>query len=443
VFTLVYITPWVKATHRSTHLNHFIVQNFMNWYSLPSIAQHLKIITSRRILGLCLAIALIVTSVSPAWAEISPEPAVSGTSAKISATPKSTLVKSAIFAQPLTPHSFVAEAVQKVGNTIVRIDTEKTIVRRQTDPLFSDPLFRDFFGDSYGLTPREDHLRGQGSGFIIDGSGIILTNAHVVNDADTVSVTLKDGRSFEGKVQGVDEVSDLAVVKLQGVKGKLPVAPLGDSNEIQVGDWAIAVGNPVGLDNTVTLGIISTLHRPSAEVGIPNKRLDFIQTDAAINPGNSGGPLLNAQGEVVGINTAIRADAMGIGFAIPINKAKLLKDQLVRGERILHPYVGVQMTTLTPKLAQDNNKDPNSPITLPEVNGVLVMKVLANTPAASAGLRLGDVVVAINGDPVINANQFQTVVEMTEVGQVLDLTVKRGNRTQTIAVKTGELKSAA
>lgn len=418
----------------------------MNWYFPRTVARQLKMLLSRRALAMAAAIALSlsIALTSPAWAEPELAAAADPSPAIAAAAAKSALVKAAVFAQPAAPHSFVAEAVQKVGNTIVRIDTEKTVVRRQTDPLFSDPLFRDFFGDGgYGMNPREDHLRGQGSGFIIDGSGIILTNAHVVNDADTVSVTLKDGRSFEGKVQGVDEVSDLAVVKLQGVKGKLPVAPLGNSDEMQVGDWAIAVGNPVGLDNTVTLGIISTLHRPSAEVGIPNKRLDFIQTDAAINPGNSGGPLLNAQGEVVGINTAIRADAMGIGFAIPINKAKMLKDQLVRGEKILHPYVGVQMTTLTPKLAQDNNKDPNSPLALPEVNGVLVMKVLANTPAAAAGMRLGDVVTAINGDPVINANQFQAVVEKTEVGQVLDLTVKRGNRTQTIAVKTGELKSAA
>lgn len=418
----------------------------MNWYFPKTVVRQLKMLLSRRALAMVAAIALSfsITLTSPAWAEAELAAAADPTPAIAAAAAKSALVKSAVFAQPAAPHSFVAEAVQKVGNTIVRIDTEKTVVRRQTDPLFSDPLFRDFFGDGgYGMNPREDHLRGQGSGFIIDGSGIILTNAHVVNDADTVSVTLKDGRSFEGKVQGVDEVSDLAVVKLQGVKVKLPVAPLGNSDEMQVGDWAIAVGNPVGLDNTVTLGIISTLHRPSAEVGIPNKRLDFIQTDAAINPGNSGGPLLNAQGEVVGINTAIRADAMGIGFAIPINKAKMLKDQLVRGEKILHPYVGVQMTTLTPKLAKDNNKDPNSPLALPEVNGVLVMKVLANTPAAEAGMRLGDVVTAINGDPVINANQFQAVVEKTEVGQVLDLTVKRGTRTQTIAVKTGELKSAA
>jgi S1-C subfamily serine protease len=417
----------------------------MNWYFLGTVAQRLKRLFSRRALAMVVAIALFlgIPLTSPAGAEAELAATADPAPAMAAANAKPALVN-AIFSQPAAPHSFVAEAVQKVGNTIVRIDTEKTVVRRQTDPLFSDPLFRDFFGDgSYGMSPREDHLRGQGSGFIIDGSGIILTNAHVVNDADTVSVTLKDGRSFEGKVQGVDEVSDLAVVKLQGVKGKLPVAPLGNSDETQVGDWAIAVGNPVGLDNTVTLGIISTLHRPSAEVGIPNKRLDFIQTDAAINPGNSGGPLLNAQGEVVGINTAIRADAMGIGFAIPINKAKMLKDQLVRGEKILHPYVGVQMTTLTPKLAKDNNQDPNSPLALPEVNGVLVMKVLANTPAAAAGMRLGDVVTAINGDPVINANQFQAVVEKTGVGQVLDLTVKRGNRTQTIAVKTGELKSAA
>jgi S1-C subfamily serine protease len=420
------------------------MQNFMNWYSVRAVVQRLTMGCYmgcyRCIVGVVMVILVIITAV-PAWAESEPVAVPAPTA--ISAVPKSSLMKAAVFAQPVAPHSFVAEAVQKVGNTIVRIDTEKTVVRRQSDPMFNDPLFRDFFGDGYSNPSREDHLRGQGSGFIIDGSGIILTNAHVVNDADTVSVTLKDGRSFEGKVQGVDEVSDLAVVKLQGVKGTLPVAPLGNSDEMQVGDWAIAVGNPVGLDNTVTLGIISTLHRPSAEVGIPNKRLDFIQTDAAINPGNSGGPLLNAQGEVVGINTAIRADAMGIGFAIPINKAKMLKDQLVRGERILHPYIGVQMTTLTPKLAQDNNKDPNSPLALPEVNGVVVMKVLSNTPAAAAGMRLGDVVTAINGDSVINANQFQAVIEKTEVGQVLDLTVKRGNRTQTITVKTGELKSAA
>lgn len=139
------------------------------------------------------------------------------------------------------------------------------------------------------MPPQEDRLRGQGSGFIIDPSGIVMTNAHVVSQADTVTVRLKDGRVFEGEVRGVDEVSDLAIVKLKGVTEPLPTAPLGDSSDVKVGDWAIAVGNPLGLDNTVTLGIVSTLHRSSAQVGIPDKRLDFIQTDAAINPGNSGG----------------------------------------------------------------------------------------------------------------------------------------------------------
>jgi S1-C subfamily serine protease len=351
--------------------------------------------------------------------------------------------KAASILQGNSPHNFISESVQKVGNTIVRIDTERTVIHRAADPFLNDPLFRDFFGDGYAPAPRQDRLRGQGSGFIIEGSGIVLTNAHVVNDADTVSVTLKDGRSFEGKVQGVDEVSDLAVVKLKGVNGKLPVIPLGNSDEVQVGDWAIAVGNPVGLDNTVTLGIVSTLHRSSAEVGMSNKRLDFIQTDAAINPGNSGGPLLDAQGNVIGINTAIRADAMGIGFAIPINRAKVLKDQLVRGERILHPYIGVQMTTLTPKLALENNQDPNSPISLPETTGVLVIKVMPNTPAASKGMRLGDVITAVDDKPILTASELQALVEDTQVGQTLQLTVKRGDRTQTIAIKTAELKSAA
>ena len=338
--------------------------------------------------------------------------------------------------------NFVSAALNRVGATVVRIDTERTIVRPSGDPFGGDPFLREFFGPNvFPPVPREDRLRGQGSGFIIDASGIILTNAHVVNHADTVTVTIKDGRTFSGTVTGVDEVSDLAVVKLDGVREPLPVAPLGDSDQVQVGDWAIAVGNPVGLDNTVTLGIISTLHRTSAEVGMPGKRLEFIQTDAAINPGNSGGPLLSDRGEVIGINTAIRADAMGIGFAIPINKANSLKDRLVKGETILHPYVGVQMMTLTPKLAQENNRDPNSPTLLPEIKGVLVVQVFPNTPAAAAGIRSGDVITTVDGQPVTDASQLQTIVENSEVGQQLQLMVQRGERIQRIAVRTAELQS--
>jgi S1-C subfamily serine protease len=307
--------------------------------------------------------------------------------------------------------------------------------------MFDDPFFRQFFGDPFSTLPREERLRGQGSGFIIDASGIILTNSHVVNGADKVTVTLKDGRVFEGKVRGADEVTDLAVVKIEGKD--LPVATLGDSDEVQVGDWAIAVGNPLGLDNTVTLGIVSTLKRSSAQVGIPNKRLDFIQTDAAINPGNSGGPLVDERGEVIGINTAIRADAMGIGFAIPINKAKAIKETLAKGEKVIHPYLGVQMTTLTPEMARQNNTDPNTAFMVPEVNGVVVIRVLPNTPAAAAGLRRGDVITEIDGKPITSAVQLQSIVENSRLGQSLQVKIQRGEQTKQLQVRTAELENAA
>ena len=242
--------------------------------------------------------------------------------------------------------SFVAAAVAQTGPAVVRIDTERTVASR-AEPFFEDPFFREFFGDRFGMQlPRERQVRGQGSGFITQKNGIILTNAHVVSGADRVTVTLKDGREFEGVVKGKDEVTDLAVVKIDTSGVDLPIAPLGNSESVRVGDWAIAVGNPVGLNNTVTLGIISTLTRSSAQVGIPDKRIDFLQTDAAINPGNSGGPLLNEQGEVIGINTAIRPDANGIGFAIPIDKARAIANTLAAGKQVPHPYIGVQMRTL-------------------------------------------------------------------------------------------------
>ncbi|MBD2569013.1 HhoA/HhoB/HtrA family serine endopeptidase [Anabaena lutea] len=334
--------------------------------------------------------------------------------------------------------SFVTAAVNRVGSAVVRIDTEKTITRR-VDPLMEDPFFRRFFGESYSQQLPTEQLRGLGSGFILDKSGIILTNAHVVDQADKVTVRLKDGRTFEGKVQGIDEVTDLAVVKINA-GNDLPVAPLGSSDNVQVGDWAIAVGNPLGFDNTVTLGIVSTLKRSSAQVGINDKRLDFIQTDAAINPGNSGGPLLNGQGEVIGINTAIRADAMGIGFAIPIDKAKAIASQLQRDGKVVHPYLGVQMVTLTPELAKQNNRDPNSMFAIPEVKGVLVMRVVPNSPAATAGIRRGDVIVQIDNQSITNAEQLQGVVEDSQLGQILQVKIQRGNQTQQLSVRTAELK---
>ncbi len=337
--------------------------------------------------------------------------------------------------------NFVSVAVNRVGPAVVRIDTERTISANISDPFFDDPFFRRFFGEGMPQTPQEYQQRGQGSGFIIDSSGIILTNSHVIKGADKVTVTLKDGRQFQGEVRGSDDLSDLAVIKING--NNLPVAPLGNSSEIQVGDWAIALGNPLGLDNTVTLGIVSTLNRPSSQVGIPDKRLDFIQTDAAINPGNSGGPLLNDRGEVIGINTAIRADGQGIGFAIPIDAAKVIESALVRGEKIAHPYIGIRMATLTADTAKRMNNDPNSLMLIPEFNGVLVVQIIPNSPSANAGLRRGDVITEIDGQAIISADQLQRLVEKSKIGQPLKITLHRGQKTEQISVRPGQLDEAA
>ncbi|MEH2289529.1 HhoA/HhoB/HtrA family serine endopeptidase [Nostoc sp.] len=388
------------------------------------------------VLAIALGVLLVVSTlqVLPSQAEPAPIITAGNTSELIAQrqSPTSAAIGSS---------SFVTAAVNRVGSAVVRIDTERTITRR-VDPFMEDPFFRRFFGDGFSQQMPSEQLRGLGSGFIIDKSGLVMTNAHVVDKADKVTVRLKDGRTFEGKVQGIDEVTDLAVIKINA-GNDLPVAPLGSSSNVQVGDWAIAVGNPLGFDNTVTLGIVSTLKRSSAQVGISDKRLDFIQTDAAINPGNSGGPLLNGQGEVIGINTAIRPDAMGIGFAIPIDKAKAIATQLQRDGKVAHPYLGVQMLTLTPDLAKENNTDPNSPIQIPEINGVFVMRVVPNSPAASAGIRRGDVILQIDGKAITSAEQLQNIVEDSQLGQVLKVKVQRGNQTQQLSVRTAELQNAS
>ncbi len=347
--------------------------------------------------------------------------------------------------------NFVAEVVATVGPAVVRLDTTRTVAResRQSpfnDPLFNDPFFRRFFGDSFGFDPfdqgpSEFQQSGQGSGLIIDSAGVILTNAHVVSGADTVTVILRDGRRFEGQVAGSDELLDLAVVTIEG--GNLPAAPLGDSDQVRVGDWAIAVGNPLGLDNTVTLGIVSTLGRSSAEVGIPDKRLDFIQTDAAINPGNSGGPLLNERGEVIGINTAIRANAQGIGFAIPINTVKDVQDILARGEQVPHPYIGVEMVTLTPDVQARFNQDPNSGLFVVGDRGVLVLRVQPDSPAAAAGLRAGDVITAVNELEITDAASLQQAVERAGVDTPLQVSLERNGQPLQVNLRTGNLATVS
>ena len=207
----------------------------------------------------------------------------------------------------------------------------------------------------------------------------------------------------------------------------------------QVGDWTIAIGNAVGLDSTVTLGIVSSLSRSAAEVGIPNKKVNFIQTDAAINPGNSGGPLLNEFGEVIGINTAIRANAAGIGFAIPIDIAEKAMRELSQGRRLPHAYLGISMSTLTPESARQNNADPNSNVELPELTGALVLAVAPETPASKAGFKKFDLIQEIDGRVVKTAADAQAAVDATKVGKPLTVKIVRGQREIKITVVAGDL----
>jgi S1-C subfamily serine protease len=333
-------------------------------------------------------------------------------------------------------HSFVAEAARRVGPAVVRIDTERNVARQPFDPAMLDPLLRDLFGDPSG-SMRE---RGQGSGVVIDaGRGLVLTNAHVVDSVDSVEVTLADGRQLDGSVVGADPVTDLAVVRVTR-KGELKAAPLGDSEALEVGDWAIALGSPYGLERTVTLGIVSSLHRDINSLGFADKRLDLIQTDAAINPGNSGGPLINASGEVIGINTLVRSGpGAGLGFAIPINLAKRVAGQLAEGGKVIHPYLGLQLVPLTARVARENNRDPDALLQLPERDGALVQRVLPESPAETAGLKRGDLVVAIADQPVLNPSTLLQAVEHSEVGQPLALKVVRGQKELQLSIRPAAL----
>jgi len=342
----------------------------------------------------------------------------------------------AALAATASPHSFVADAVRRAGPAVVRIDTERNVDRQAFDPALLDPLLRDLFGDPSG-SMRE---RGQGSGVVINAAkGLVLTNAHVVDDVDSVEVTLADGRQLDGTVVGTDRVTDLALVRISS-KGKLTAAKLGDSEALEVGDWAIALGSPYGLERTVTLGIVSSLHRDINSLGFADKRLDLIQTDAAINPGNSGGALINANGEVIGINTLVRSGpGAGLGFAIPINLAHRVADQLASGGTVVHPYLGLQLVPLTARVARDNNRDPDALVKLPERDGALVQKVLPDSPAEQSGLKRGDLVVEIAGQDVHNPSALLQQVEKSVVGQPLSLKVLRGQRELQLSIKPAQL----
>jgi S1-C subfamily serine protease len=328
--------------------------------------------------------------------------------------------------------NFIATAVQKVGPAVVRINATRKVANPISDAL-KNPLLRRFFGEDEQPIPQERIERGTGSGFILSENGELLTNAHVVADTDTVQVTLKDGRTLEGKVVGVDAVTDVAVVKIKA--NHLPTVKLGNSQNLIPGQWAIAIGNPLGLDNTVTIGIISATDRTSTQVGVPDKRVSFIQTDAAINPGNSGGPLLNAQGEVIGVNTAIRADAQGLGFAIPIETAARIANELFTKGRVQHPFLGIEMADLSPTRKQQINQEKQ--LNIQQDAGIVIKEVTDDSPAKRGGLLAGDVIQKVNGKPVKTSAQVQKLVESSQVGDIIAIEVNRSGKIQTFKVQSG------
>jgi Do/DeqQ family serine protease len=341
--------------------------------------------------------------------------------------------------QAPTDLNFIAKAAQKVGPAVVRIDAAREVPSTTEFP-YNHPFFRRFFGQEMPQAPEKVE-RGTGSGFILSADGRVLTNAHVVEGAERVKVTLKDGQVYEGQVVGVDPMTDVAVVKINAQD--LPVVALGQSDSLLPGEWAIAIGNPLGLDNTVTVGIISALGRSSSEVGVPDKRVKFIQTDAAINPGNSGGPLLNARGEVIGVNTAIRADAQGLGFAIPIQTAQRIAEQLFSQGKIEHPYLGIHMVTLTPEVQQELLKTNELPFTLKADQGVLIIRVMDNSPALQAGLKPGDIIASVGGLTVKSAADVQEQVEISQIGEALTLEIRRDQQTLTLAVRPAPFPNQA
>ena len=336
------------------------------------------------------------------------------------------------------PRNYVVEAVNRTGPAVVRINASRTVASNQQIPqeFLEDPMFRQFFGDQLRRMPRERVERGTGSGFIINKNGDIITNAHVVSGADKVTVILKDGRQIEGKVIGSDDLTDIAVVQVKP-DNNLPTVSIGSSANLQPGDWAIAIGNPLGLDNTVTAGIISAIGRNSGQIGV-DKRVSFIQTDAAINPGNSGGPLLNQNGEVIGVNTAIIQGAQGLGFAIPIETAQRIAKQLIENGKVSRAYLGIQIVTVDPNVRRRVNQDTEFGIQISEDKGVLITRVVDDSPAAKAGARRGDVIVRFNDKEILSADQVTQLVEDRAVGDKIRMEVKRAGQTVALNVETAQ-----
>ncbi|MDX9871533.1 MAG: trypsin-like peptidase domain-containing protein [Clostridia bacterium] len=321
--------------------------------------------------------------------------------------------------------NIIEKIVDSAGDAVVKLETSVTTSNR-SNPFFNDPFFREFFGDSYNQQPRVQE--GLGSGFIISKDGYILTNNHVVSGADKVKVYLSSRMEpYEAKVVGADADLDLAVVKIEA-GNNLPMLKLADSNQAKVGNWVIAIGNPYGLDHTVTVGVISAKGRPITIEGTEFK--DLIQTDASINPGNSGGPLLNLNGEVVGINTAINAQAQGIGFAIPSSTVTQVLDQLLESGKVIRPWLGVYMQALDEDLAQYFG--------LSSTDGALIGAVQDGSPAQKAGLQRGDVILEYNKTKITSPDDLQNAVKESKIGDKAVLLVQRNGRSEYVTVTIAE-----
>jgi Do/DeqQ family serine protease len=296
---------------------------------------------------------------------------------------------------------------------------------KEQNPLLQDPFFRRFFNLPQNQQPEERETQATGSGVIVDAAqGYVLTNGHVVENATRIDVTTKDARRFTAKLIGTDSDTDVAV--LQITAGNLTAVPMGDSDRLQVGDFVLAIGNPFGLGQTVTSGIVSALGRSG--LGIEGYE-DFIQTDASINPGNSGGPLVNLNGECVGINTAILAPGggnIGIGFAVPVNMVRRVMEQLVRYGEVKRGRIGVAIQDLTPDLAQTMNTS--------HTTGAVIARVDAGSPAERAGLHSGDLVIAVNGVPVRGGTQLRNMIGLAHIGEDVELTIDRRGAERKVAV---------
>jgi len=330
------------------------------------------------------------------------------------------------------------DVAQQVRPAVVHLGTIQRAKTRRGPNLpqgNDDPFFRDFFNQFFGSEgpdSRSEFRRpGLGSGVIIDKRGLVLTNFHVVKGADEILIRLSDKREYRGQIMGTDPKTDLAVVKFQP-DHEVTVATLGNSDALRVGEWAIAIGNPFGLDQTVTVGVISATGR--SDVGIATYE-NFIQTDASINPGNSGGPLVNLKGQVIGVNTAIVAAGQGIGFAIPINMVKRVVDQLVDKGKVVRGWLGVALQPLSLDLAQS--------LGLEGTNGAVVGSTITGSPAAQAGLEQGDVIVAFDKTPVEDYRHVQRLVAESRVGKSVTLQIVRKKQKMDVTVMIAEVPEDA